>query len=303
MRVADNCIAPDRACFLNRKDHIAEPIDYQHTYIKVSQEPKFTYLRQALCRRNTHFIVWIFGVRSVLFREGRLRITNRCPECVLGVWLATNLYPPMKEKRHTCVPDASHPRISCGSSSSFISSHCRSSSAGTKRLSKSIESPDAAGRSALAFWLRFSCVDDPLRGRIDLLRGGGGGICVFGVTDRRVSRGLLAEIGIGAGVCRGIVARVDEGASSRSAWPRVMTVNSALTPSNWYSNCRGLQGRVYRAVTVAFAVSACATTALKSFRLIATCMFSSTKYSWKSRLSAATDVWTGCFSTSVWVVS
>jgi hypothetical protein len=39
-----------------------------------------------------------------------------------------------------------------------------------------------------------------------------------------------------------------------------------------YSSCRGLQGRVYRAVTVAFAVSACATTALKSFRLIATCI-------------------------------
>lgn len=138
---------------------------------------------------------------------------------------------------------------------------------------------------------------------MDLVRGGGGGICVFVVTDGRVSRDLLAEIGIGTGVCRGIDARVDVGASSLSAWPRVMTVNSALMPSNPYSSCRGLQGRVYRAVTLAFAVSACATTALKSFRLIATCIFSSTKYSWKSRVSAATDVWTGCFSTSVWVVS
>lgn len=269
-----------RRIFFSRKGHIAEPINYQHTHIKVSQQQEFTNLRQALCRRNPHFIVWIFGVRIMLLREGRLCVTNRCPECVLDVWLAIHYTNQRKkEKPHTCVPDASHPRISCGSSSSFISSHCRSSSAGTKRLSKSIESPDAAGRSALAFWLRFSCVDDPLRGRIDLLRGGGGGICVLGVTDGRVSRGLLAETGIGAGVCRGIVARVDEGASSRSAWPRVMTVNSALTPSNRYSSCRGLQGRVYRAVTVAFAVSACATTALKSFRLIATCMFSSTKYS------------------------
>lgn len=111
----------------------------------------------------------------------------------------------------------------------------------------------------------------------------------------------LAETGIGAGVCCGIVAR-DDGTSS-SAWPRVMIVNSARTPSKRYSSCKGLQGRVNRAVTVAFAVSACPTTALKSLRLIATCILSSTMYSWKSSLSVATDVCTGCFKTSILVLA
>ena len=69
---------------------------------------------------------------------------------------------------------------------------------------------------------------------MDLLRGGGGGICVFGAEGR--ARASVLETGIGAGVCRGIVARDEVGTSSVSAWPRVMIVNSALTPSNLYSS-------------------------------------------------------------------
>lgn len=65
-------------------------------------------------------------------------------------------------------------------------------------------------------------MDDPFKGRMDLLRGGGGGI-VFGADG--CGSESLAGTGIGAGVCRGIVARDDE--TSSSAWPRVIIVNSA----------------------------------------------------------------------------
>lgn len=75
-------------------------------------------------------------------------------------------------------PLASQPRISCGSSSSsFISSHWRSSSAGTNRLSYSIESADALGFSLAVDRDKCSCVDVPFNGLIDRARGGGGGIC------------------------------------------------------------------------------------------------------------------------------
>jgi hypothetical protein len=177
-------------------------------------------------------------------------------------------------------PLASQPRISCGSSSSsFISSHWRSSSAGTNRLSYSIESADAWGPPLAVDRDKCSCVDVPFNGLIDRARGGGGGICVFWVASRGVSF-RRTEIGA-AGVCRcessRIAAREEVGAASPSISPRVMMVNSAATPSNSYASCSGLQGRVYRAVIVAFAVSAWATAALKSLRLIAICMLSSTE--------------------------
>jgi hypothetical protein len=77
-------------------------------------------------------------------------------------------------------PLASQPRISCGSSSSsFISSHWRSSSAGTNRLSYSIERADALGLSLAVDRDKCSCVDVPFNGLIDRARGGGGGICGF----------------------------------------------------------------------------------------------------------------------------
>lgn len=84
-KVVDNCTAPDRVCVLSRRNHIGEPINYQHTPIKVSQEPEFTYLRKTLCWRETRLIVWL-----ILSQQGRLRIANSCPECVLRVCLATH---------------------------------------------------------------------------------------------------------------------------------------------------------------------------------------------------------------------
>jgi hypothetical protein len=87
-------------CLLSRKDHIGEPINYQYTCKKDSQEPEYTYLRQTLCRRKTHLIVCLFGMRTIVFREGRLRIANRCPECVLFVCLATHINPPEVKKNH-----------------------------------------------------------------------------------------------------------------------------------------------------------------------------------------------------------
>jgi len=113
-------------------------------------------------------------------------------------------------------------------------------------------------------------------------------LAICGVSFR------LTDIGAGVGACRcencGITALPDDDVSPTSASPRVMTVNSARIPSNSYASCIGLQGEVYRAVTVAFAVSACATTALKSLRFMAMCIFSSTMNSSKSFLSQATEV-------------
>lgn len=115
-----------------------------------------------------------------------------------------------------------------------------------------------------------------------------------GVSIRVTAIGAGAGAGVGAGRCESCgIAALDEEVTSPSTSPRVITVNSARMPSNSYASCIGLQGTVYRAVTVALAVSACATTALKSFRLMAMCIFSSMRNSSKSFLSQATDVWTG----------
>jgi hypothetical protein len=48
----------------------------------------------------------------------------------------------------------------------------------------------------------------------------------------------------------------EESGSSSSVSPLVISVNSQIIPSNSYASCKGRQGRVYRAVIVAFAVSA-----------------------------------------------
>lgn len=128
----------------------------------------------------------------------------------------------------SCPPDASQPRISCGSSV-FISSHCRSSSWGTNKLSYSIDTAEDGGLSGCVLCDRCSCVEDPFSGRIDRSRRGGGGICVLGVDVLEAC--LLTAIGAGVGVgraeSRGTVDRVEGGASSPSTSPRVITVNSA----------------------------------------------------------------------------
>lgn len=111
----------------------------------------------------------------------------------------------------------------------------------------------------------------PVRGRVLRLDGGGISRLLAAVVSL-----LLLELGCtsGAGVCLAdssrITRRDDGGVSSGSASPLVINVNSELIPSDSYASCNGRHGREYRAVTVAFKVSACAMAALKSLTLIAT---------------------------------
>lgn len=98
---------------------------------------------------------------------------------------------------------ASQPSISSASSSSSLgTSHCLSSSAGTKRLSKSADA--AGGRWSLAVLFSFSARDAegvPARGRMGRLRGpragGGMGVCVclFSGGGARLRLGLFTCTG------------------------------------------------------------------------------------------------------------
>lgn len=206
----------------------------------------------------------------------------------------------------TWSPIASQPRTSSVSSSSFGTSHCPSSSAGTKRLSKFSKFIDAGGGwlSDCACVCACVCVlraEVPVRGRIDRLREGGGGICLPSMA-RLLERGWDGRLPldcIGAGVClaNNSCGREESGASSPGS-PVVIRVYSDLKPSRSYASCIGRDGRVYRTVMIAPAVSAWAITALKSFRLMARWMPSWARKCWKSFLSIATEVCTGCLRTS-----
>ena len=112
---------------------------------------------------------------------------NRGPRLALNVSyslvLATFSHERGKDGELTLSAIASQPSISSASSSSSLgTSHCLSSSAGTKRLSKSADA--ASGRWSSAVLFSFSARDAegvPARGRMGRLRGAraGGGIGVF----------------------------------------------------------------------------------------------------------------------------
>lgn len=112
---------------------------------------------------------------------------NRGPRLALNVSyslvLATFSLEEGEDGELTLSAIASQPSISSASSSSSLgTSHCLSSSAGTKRLSKSADA--ASGRWSSAVLFSFSARDAegvPARGRMGRLRGAraGGGIGVF----------------------------------------------------------------------------------------------------------------------------
>ena len=161
----------------------------------------------------------------------------------------------------TLSPGVSQRSISSSSSSKFVGSHLRSSSASwTKRASDWRLGCGGGGEGLETLALAVS------RPRLGAAPVGGGGIPeVAALLELDVASKGCLDAGLLEFVLDALCTGVAEAPLDS---PIVMRMNSLNIPSSLYVNCMGLVGREYKALTIMLVIPACAMMDLKSFTLI-----------------------------------